>query len=74
MQSIISGYFGITLMFILHHFTFSRIDGAHFTKPVPTKIKNREKKKKNQQGYKVYLVYVYVGEQEKMKEKEPMNS
>ena len=26
-------------------------------------------KKQQQQGYKVYLVYVYVGEQEKMKEK-----
>lgn len=60
-------------MFILHHFTFSRTDGAHFTKPVPTKIKNRKKKPKTQ-GCKVYLVHVYVGEQEKMKEKEPVNS
>lgn len=66
-------------MFILHPFTFSRIDGAHFTKPVPTRIKNRKNKKKNykkknNQGYKVCLVSVYVGGQEKMKEKEPTNS
>ena len=33
-----------------------------------------EKKKTKKQGCKVYLVHVYVGEQEKMKEKEPVNS
>ena len=38
------------------------------------KSRTGRKKKNNQQGYKVYLVYVYVGQQEKMKEKEPMNS
>ena len=38
------------------------------------KTKRKTIKNKNNQGYKVCLVSVYVGGQEKMKEKEPMNS
>lgn len=30
MQSIISGYFGITVIFILHSYLFDKIDGVHF--------------------------------------------
>lgn len=43
-QSVIPGYFGAAVIFILHSFRFNRIDGAHFTKPVPTKHKEGKNK------------------------------